>query len=243
MEAAAVVVAGAREGGGEGGATLAMNSLAIVLGESLFKPFSKAHQIRITGSAAEITALEAPSSIVKFSRSLEISSETLVTHTSMVERFVTNLGEHGILNIESAAAKEASVKIYQKKFLEYQKQLVNIGSEEHWIKIVGNPQITGTAGHAEAMAKFAIDAAKDSNTLLVCMNQGIKKATGILPHSNIRPDIIVVKVDGSVSFYEVMSKTDTKRDLIRRINSGMSQLPANMRGVTRVLEIEDILGM
>lgn len=107
-------------------------------------------------------------------------------------------------------------------------------------KIDGKAQKTGTDGHQFRSYREAIDAAKDPEVEKVLLDKGYNKAADLPPKTvspNRRPDVTVVKKDGSVNAVEVPSKTDNPQDLIKRNQNAQSQLPENQRGSVRVAPI------
>jgi hypothetical protein len=107
--------------------------------------------------------------------------------------------------------------------------------QEWKAKVVGRAQKTGTPGHATRSYREAIAEAKLEDTEKVFLNRGYKKATGEPVKPNRRPDVTVVKKDGTVNAVEVKSKTDKKTDLESRNIQAMGSIAAEKRGKIRVI--------
>jgi hypothetical protein len=97
-------------------------------------------------------------------------------------------------------------------------------------KVHGTAQKTGTPGHNIRSMRVAIEAAKKPDTLRVHLDHGYNRVTGEKIKSNCRPDVSVVKTDGTVHPIEVPSKTDNLDFLRERNDEALSKLPKEMRG-------------
>ncbi|MCA0370694.1 MAG: hypothetical protein LCH26_06295 [Proteobacteria bacterium] len=103
-------------------------------------------------------------------------------------------------------------------------------------KIYGTAQKTKTKGHDVRSMRVAIEAAKDPNVLRVHMDHGVNRAVGLTGdariYSNRRPDVTIIKKDGTVDFIEVPSRTDDVDFLLSRIREAMHKLPEGMQDET-----------
>jgi hypothetical protein len=109
------------------------------------------------------------------------------------------------------------------------------GDDPNWSsKIWGTAQKTGTPGHAETCIDIAVIMSRDPNVARVTMNRGIHLGTGVKINPNRRPDVLVEYKDGRFSFFEVMSKTDGRADLMQRNVEAMKMLPEHIRGKVHV---------
>lgn len=107
-------------------------------------------------------------------------------------------------------------------------------------KIVGFGQKTGTEGHAEASEELAKHHAKSDDVVAVFINQGINKIAGLTGKINFRPDVVVVKTDGTLELYEIKSKTDEKDDLEERTKQASEKLEEKKWkiGNTEVMDVK-----
>ena len=103
-------------------------------------------------------------------------------------------------------------------------------NQEWKAKIIGPAQKTGTSSHATEAYKIAIEAAKDPEISQVYLNRGYKRATGLDIAPNRRPDVTIVKKDGTVHATEVQSKTDRETILRSRNQEAMNMLPREKQG-------------
>ena len=75
-----------------------------------------------------------------------------------------------------------------------------------------------------------MEQAQQADTTAVHLDHGYNRATGEKIKPNRRPDVTVVKENGTVNAYEVRSKTDKKEILQQRNEEAMAQLPETRRG-------------
>jgi hypothetical protein len=118
----------------------------------------------------------------------------------------------------------------------------NIKSEDQLYKlhVYGTGQDTKTPGHRFKMYKKALEAMKEPDTSKVYLDSTLKKVTGgkIDPSRQYyRPDVSVVKKDGTLNQREVMSKSDKEKKLLKRMELNNEALPEEMRGTIQVDKI------
>ncbi len=113
------------------------------------------------------------------------------------------------------------------------------GEDPNWpSKIWGKAQKTGTPGHATACYRLAIALAKDPNVDKVVLNRGYNLVGGVKINPNRRPDVLIQYKDGRLKAFEIPSKTDHEKFLLKRNKEAMDLLPEHMRGGIDIVDIK-----
>jgi hypothetical protein len=110
-------------------------------------------------------------------------------------------------------------------------------------KIIGNPQVTGTPGHAEQMNAIAEKYAKQTTVKFVYLDRQYRTITVMAGNkltNQRRPDVVVEHMSGRLDVIEVRSKTDDPRDLTQRNLEVMQGLPKSMQGSVTVSNIPGV---
>ena len=105
-------------------------------------------------------------------------------------------------------------------------------------KIYGRAQSTKTTGHDTGSLNIASEAMKSGNYKEVYLNRAYRTATGELTIPRRLPDVIGIRHDGTVDVWEVRSRTDNTKDLFKRNDIAMSQLPKGIQGTIRIMNPE-----
>ena len=80
----------------------------------------------------------------------------------------------------------------------------------------GTPHANGTVGHWETITNKVDELVQLPDVEKVYINKGLSNEVTLNGAPNNRPDIMVVKKDGTIDIYEVPSKTDSIEKLIDR---------------------------
>ena len=110
-------------------------------------------------------------------------------------------------------------------------------NQEWKTKVYGRGQKTGTEGHAIRSYRIAIKEAKKADADTALLNRGVKRATGENIKPNTRPDVTVIKKDGTVHQFEVRSKTDRAENLQKRMDDATQKFSPGKQGENKVIEI------
>jgi hypothetical protein len=133
-------------------------------------------------------------------------------------------GETAATVAESAAAANKAARVAQ-----FEK-----GALESWqvrkSKIHGKAQKTGTEGHDWQSMREAVKATKDPNVVRVHMDQSLSKVTEGKVASKMRPDVTTVRKDGKIITDEIPSKSQSRRQMEKKIEKMQNLLPPEMRG-------------
>lgn len=113
--------------------------------------------------------------------------------------------------------------------------------DPNWLsKIKGNPQTTGTPGHAEHMRALAEKYAKMLTVKFVYLDRQYRTITVLAGNkltNERRPDLVIEHASGRLDVVEVRSKTDDPRELSERNLEVIAELPKEKRGSVTVSDI------
>ena len=107
-------------------------------------------------------------------------------------------------------------------------------------KIKGNPQVTGTPGHAAHMSSLAEQYAKMPTVKFVYLDRQYRTITVLAGNkltNQRRPDLVVEHMNGRLDVIEVRSQSDDPRELSQRNLEVLKGLPQGMQGSVTVSDI------
>jgi hypothetical protein len=90
--------------------------------------------------------------------------------------------------------------------------------------IFGKSQVTGTEGHKESIDVLKEHFGKDLDANMIAGDLSVGRTLGVKLDVNIRPDLTVIKKDGSVIMIEVQSGSQTRKELEDKLGGARKQL-------------------
>lgn len=84
--------------------------------------------------------------------------------------------------------------------------------------IIGEPQVTSDPFHASEFKALAEEFSQQSSSQSVYLNRTINTITGGQVSSNLRPDVAVANSDGSYSFVEIVSQSQSIISQVQKMN-------------------------
>ena len=94
-----------------------------------------------------------------------------------------------------------------------------------------------TTGHGKAMYDLIKRQATKHDYAYFTLQRSVRTATGGLTRRGGIPDVVGIRMDGTVDVWEVMSKTDSSKLLNARIALARFSIPAANRGVGYVIDV------
>ena len=102
--------------------------------------------------------------------------------------------------------------------------------------IYGTAQVSNTASHDIQVLRQVKKMAKSGEYEYITMNRSWKVSTGLdNAAGDLRPDIIGVRRDGRIDAFEIMSRSDSEKSLVKRLRDGLKTLPKERMGAPWVI--------
>jgi hypothetical protein len=105
--------------------------------------------------------------------------------------------------------------------------------------IEGVPDARRTRAHKILQQAMAEEMQAEGSYVRVGMGRPLSEFSGLKHSPDIRPDNIGLTIEGRIDMFEIRSPSQTKDELVAKLEKAMKQLPPKMRGGFRVLDPGD----